>query len=387
MQLLFVATCLATALDLIFVVLTIVFLRRCPVLKPQSYVGDGPRISVIIPARNEEKNIKQCVQTVLTQSYSQLEVIVVNDHSTDHTAAILAELAASNARLHIIPSEPLPEGWMGKNFAVHQGYQNAQGQWLLFLDADVFLHEDAVSAAYMAMQQRNVLFLSLWLRQQLDSFWVRIIQPVIITTYLPLDPWQLINNPAFPSVKYGNGQFIFIQRQLYESIGGHAAVRDALVEDQQLTGNVKKYGERLIMMNGTRVASTRMYTTLGGIWNGWAKNNFITLNRNFFTLLGGIAFAGLVHILPFITFVLGVIQVVTGETPLILAVSLGGIVFLIINRLLTRHFFSDSFLDVLFEPLGGLIFIGIMLWSALTTTFGHGVAWKGRTYPGLQRYG
>src|SRR5215213_6123467 len=172
-----VTACVVT----VFALRVAIFLRRCPVLRPTDAIPtDAPLISIILPARNEAAHIERCVRSLLAQSYPQLEVIVVDDGSSDATPAILARLAASDARLRVVRGGPLPHGWTGKNHAITIGMQQAQGAWLLFVDADISLHPSAVSAAYLTARAHNVAMLSLWAYQELGSCWERAAHPAIV---------------------------------------------------------------------------------------------------------------------------------------------------------------------------------------------------------------
>ncbi|GAB4191138.1 MAG: glycosyltransferase family 2 protein [Roseiflexaceae bacterium] len=366
----------------IYAAWTALFLRNCPVLRPgDPPTEDAPLISIVVPARNEAANIERCVRSLLAQNYPNIEVIAIDDASTDATPEILARLAAEDPRLRVVAGAPLRPGWTGKNNAVVQGVRHAHGEWLLFVDADVCLHPGALSAAYHTATERDAAMVSLWARQELGSFWERVVQPVIIGKNLVSDPLLLCNSARFPRMALGNGQFILIDRAIYRRIGGHEAVRDEVVEDQMLSRNVKEAGQRLLMMDGSAVLSTRMYDSLQGIWEGWSKNNFLTLGRNLVIVLGAAFSVYMVSINPFVMALWTLAASKFSQNffdPLI--INLLSIVLLLWTRWRVRRFAPVHARELLWHPLGALVFMGIILNSAYQHTWGRGVTWKGRRY-------
>src|SRR5262245_20833840 len=201
MILLWAATLMAAVCITIFSVRVAIFSRLCPRLLPTGEIPEAaPLISAIVPTRDEATNIERCIRSLLAQTYPNLEIIVVDDGSTDATPAILARLAAENNRLHVVAGSPLPHGWLGKPHALVQGVQQAHGAWLLFVDADVELHPSALSGAYMAAEKDSAAMVSLWARQELGTFWERIVQPVIIGMNHGIDPFQRVNSVHYPNI-------------------------------------------------------------------------------------------------------------------------------------------------------------------------------------------
>jgi chlorobactene glucosyltransferase len=383
MLILWILTILTALGVAIFAARVAIFLRRCQALLPSGAApADAPLISVVLPARNEAANIERCVRSLLAQNYPNFEVVVVDDGSTDATPLILAQLAAENTRLRVVRNNRLPRGWTGKNHAAHVGARSAHGDWLLFVDADVTLHPGALSAAYLAAHAHGAAMLSLWAHQELLSFWERVAQPVIVGMGQATDPFQHVNSARHPGAAFANGQFILVERRAYVRIGGHAAVRDEVLEDQELSRRFKCAGEPMLMMDGTHVLSTRMYSSLGGIWEGWSKNNFLTLQRNPLLTLAAMISVYFVAVSPFV---------------MALAIPLAGFKFnyqvfdpLLINLLAimvvlairwrAHDYFGTPARYFIWHALGGLIFMGIMLNSAYRHLGGRGVTWKGRKY-------
>ena len=234
---------------------------------------DAPLVSVIVPARNEERNIRRCVESLLAQMYPNFELFVLDDRSTDATPEILAELAQGDQRLLVLHGVELPLGWAGKPHALSQAAQAARGEWLCFVDADTFTAPEALASVYVAARESFADLFSIFTRQELGSFWEKAILPLVFTA-LSVGFAPGVNDPHKPDA-IANGQFIFIRRAVYQALGGHTAIKASIVEDRDLATLVKRAGYRLVVADGQAVASTRMYTSLPEMWEGWTKNIFL----------------------------------------------------------------------------------------------------------------
>ena len=236
-------------------------------------VADPPLVSVIVPARNEAKNIERCVRSVLASRYPKLEVIVVDDHSTDGTADVVRAAAGDDSRIRIIANPDLPAGWFGKQWACANGEQAARGEILVFTDADTEHSPDLLGRAVNAMRARQVDLLTLAGDQEMHTFWERIIQPqlfaLISMRYGGTEP---VSNSRRPADVIANGQFIAGNREAYHAVGGHALVRDRVAEDMSMAQEFVRSGRRMSILIATRQFSTRMYSSLSEIVRGWRKN-------------------------------------------------------------------------------------------------------------------
>jgi chlorobactene glucosyltransferase len=236
--------------------------------------GAAPLVTAIVPARNEAANIGICVASLLNSTYPNLEVVVIDDGSSDGTGDIVRILAEhAGGRLRLIDGEPLPAGWVGKTWACWQGYRVARGELLLFTDADT-RHEDALLGhAVGAAETRGADLVSVLPRQLMGSVWERLVLPQIFAIlgmrYFALERISRTRNPRHV---IANGQFILIRRDAYEAIGGHAAVRSDIVEDQRLAQLMVETGRRIFVAHAQELMETRMYRSLGGIVEGWSKN-------------------------------------------------------------------------------------------------------------------
>lgn len=240
-----------------------------PALPP----AEPPLVSVVIPARNEARNIALCVQSVLRSSYPSVEVVVVDDRSTDGTGIIAREVARGDERVRVIEAPPLPDGWLGKQWACSQGAAAATGELLCFTDADTTHGVELLARSVTMLRDHHLDFLTVAGRQRLVTFWERVIQPHVFTL-LALrygGPAEVNRSPRAVD-KIANGQFLLFTRAVYDEIGGHEAVRGRVAEDLALAQLLFERGKRTMVALGLEQLSTRMYGSLGEIVRGWMKN-------------------------------------------------------------------------------------------------------------------
>ena len=237
--------------------------------------SSAPLVSVIVPARDERRNIRGCVESILAGHYTNLDVVVVDDRSSDGTGDVVRALARADARLTLVENPALPEGWFGKPWACATGSRAARGDILCFTDADARHGLDLVARAVNAMKSRDLDMMSVAGRQELGTFWERIVQPhvfwMLATRY---GGTETVNRSRRAEDKIANGQCIFVRRAAYDSIGGHDAVHDQVAEDVALAQRLFAAGKRTELILGHNELTTRMYTSLGEIMAGWRKNVF-----------------------------------------------------------------------------------------------------------------
>jgi chlorobactene glucosyltransferase len=230
-----------------------------------------PLVSVIVPARNEAHNIARCVTSILSTTYPNLELIVVDDSSTDGTAQIARDAAERDPRARIVASPPLPEGWFGKQWACATGAKIARGSVLQFTDADTVHGADLVTRSMNAMRRNRAQLLSVAGRQELGGFWEKVIQPQIFTILsMRYGGTESVTRSTRVRDKIANGQCIFVTHDSYDAIGGHASVRTSVAEDMMLAQKFFAARKRVVLMLGLDQLSTRMYASLGGIISGWS---------------------------------------------------------------------------------------------------------------------
>lgn len=352
---------------------------------PASPPTSAPLVSVCIPARNEENNIRRCVEAVLNQDYPNLEVIVLDDRSTDSTLTLLNEIASRDSRLLTINGSDLPEGWAGKPHALYQASAIARGLWLCFVDADTFLAPNALSSVYAKAIETKADLFTIMTRQILGSFWERTVMPLVMTALSVGFSPRKVNDPSRRDA-VANGQFIFIKRSIYDLIGGHERIKDQIVEDKALSENVKWNGHRLVVANGMQVVSTRMYTSLPTMWEGWTKNIYLGLRDHPSLLMLGAFGATLALIAALFLPVwplLGVSWYFNGGSWMAIAViveALGVWGYLVYIRSVIAKEMGISHWYALTTPLGAGVFAAMMLTSAWKVLTGQGVTWRGRKY-------
>jgi|ERR1035437_5417701 glycosyltransferase involved in cell wall biosynthesis len=226
-----------------------------------------PQVSVIVPARNEEACLADCLQSLTAQSGVTFEIIVVDDHSTDLTH----EIAVSFPGVRVIEAGPLPDGWTGKNNAVTTGARQARGEWLLFTDADTVHLPGSLAGALKEAQENGAELLSYSPEQIAVTFWEMATLPVVFAELARQYSPSKVSDPASP-IAAANGQFILIRRETYDAVGGHAAIADNILEDVALARAVKSLGRKIRFRYAPYAVRTRMYRNYRQLREGWTKN-------------------------------------------------------------------------------------------------------------------
>lgn len=254
--------------------LTIAISNRAVVRKLEEYSAPQEflKVSVLVPARNEEANIEACIQSLLGQRYPDFELLVLNDESEDLTSEIVAKLAKTSPRLQVYQGNPLPLGWLGKSWACAQLAGFAEGELLLFTDADTRHEPDAIAAAVAAMQDEQADLLAVWPRLLAESWGEKLLVPLIPWSVFSILSVPLAYRLRFPALSAAIGQFLLFRRSAYFSIGGHEGVRQHVAEDLALARRVKRNGLRWRIVDGQRHVRTRMYSDFRTAWRGMGKN-------------------------------------------------------------------------------------------------------------------
>lgn len=345
---------------------------------------DVPRLSVIIPARNEARNIARCLRSVLATTYPRLEVIVVDDHSADGTGEIARAIAAEDPaqRVRVIDAPPLPEGWFGKQWACQTGAEVAQGALLCFTDADTVHGPELLVRSANALHLRGADLLTVAGRQEMVTFWEKVVQPFVFALLLSrYGGLEEMSRSQTPRNKIANGQFLLFRRSAYDAVGQHASVRHHVGEDLLLAQHLTASDHSVHMLLARDHLSTRMYTSLSEIRRGWGKNVWAA-GRD--TLPGGAVVTAVIRLL----FPIPALVPLVPTTALVLALAgvagrnalWFGMVAGTVNLLFWFGVYSFSRLKLrwaLLHPLGALVFAWILAESAWK---GSRVEWKGRAY-------
>lgn len=234
---------------------------------------DAPRVTVIVPARNEARNIAACLRSMLMSSYPNLQLIAVDDHSGDDTGARARGIAEQDSRLVVIDNPDLPPGWFGKQWACQSGATAASGDILIFVDADTRVSPDLITRSVNGMLRLGADFYSVLGRQEMVTFWERLLQMQVFTVLTTrFGGTEIVNRASKASSKIANGQYLMVRRTMYDEHGGHALVRGYVAEDLMLAQRYFELGHKTILVMGTDQLSTRMYTSLSELIGGWRKN-------------------------------------------------------------------------------------------------------------------
>ena len=345
------------------------------------------QVSVILPARNESAHIAACIASLRATSWPRVQIIVVDDHSTDSTGALARAAGNGDSRVTVADAPTLPDGWFGKQWACFAGASIATGSYLLFTDADTRHAPDLIGRLVRAQKERNASLISVAGTQTMNSFWEYAIQPAVFALLLTRFGGTVEMENAKRSVDViANGQCLMFTRAAYEFIGGHEAVRATVAEDLMLAQTVHAHGLRVSLVLGANQLSTHMYDGLAAIIKGWMKNVYAggrlaMWGGQFGRLIFPFALIGgpLAMVAPFLGLVYVSIAKLSGHNPgtaMVVWSTLGSLFmlwfFAAINKLA-----RGARWRVLLVPLGMLVFAGICVAAVVR---GQTVEWKGRTY-------
>jgi len=372
-----------TLLQFLLVAVVVVYLafnqlhliRIAPVEGP---LAEYPVVSVCVPARNEERDIGACLDSLLQQDYPDFEVIAVDDNSSDGTARVIHSRAVGESRLISLQGQTLPEGWVGKSFALHQASQQAKGDYILFTDADIFFAPSALRTAVFHMTTQNLDMMTWLPATTFESFWERTIQPVMFGFIAALTRFKKINS-ADSSSAMGFGAFLFFRKSAYEKIDGHRGVRNEILEDVMLAKRAKGLGLKLWVAQARPLLSLRMYHGFKEIWNGWRKNVFFAMKKSIFRTLRHIFVLLAFAVTPFL--VAGA-NLWHGSGALWTGISiLCMIMVCAAGWMLSRELGLGSS-TVFLYPLGAVMVAAILFNAMMRQLIAGQVQWRGRTYAG-----
>ena len=332
-----------------------------------------PKLSVVIPARNEERKLEGALRTVLGQDYPHLEAILVNDRSTDGTGRTMERLTAGRGNASVIQVEELPEGWLGKNNAIHVGTERASGDWLLFTDGDIHFHPAAFRRAIAYAEERSLDHLTLVPELKLSGYWLRGVVAFFYTAFLVHRGYYKANIPS-SEMGVGIGAFNLIRREAYDEAGGYKALAQRPDDDLALGGRVKKLGLRQELALGHGLLEVEWYASLGEFFCGVEKNSFAALGYSVPKVVFYAAEIPALTAWPFAAAFLA-----SGATAALYAGSVAAQVatFAICNRFLRGR----VFLLALGYPACALLFSYALLRSALLALARGGIYWRGTFYP------
>src|SRR5690349_6710863 len=331
-------------------------------------VSSAP-VSAIIPARNEEAVIVTCIESLARQPEIS-EIFVVDDQSTDGTASAVRNLMDKYSHLRLLQTDGLPDGWVGKNYALWIGVQQAKGSWLLFTDADAVHESNSAARALQIAQEHEAALVSFSPEQVTENWYEKALIPYIYLRLAKLFSYDRVNDPKSPAAA-ANGQFLMIRRNVYDAIGGHAGVAGEVLEDVAIAMHVKATGHRISFASGKGIVRVRMYRSFDAMWQGWKKN--------LYRLIGGTpwtAFREIESSLPWIPLALILIGL---KFPLIFFF---GVLLLLARQTLyglelVRNRFPFSF--IFYYVPAAVLYTGV-LWASYRSHVKGRIEWKGREY-------
>lgn len=327
-------------------------------------------ISAIVPARNEEAVIAACIESLAAQPQIA-EIIAVNDQSSDRTLEILQELARRIPRLRVIEATVPPPGWVGKNHACWTGAQQAEGEWLLFTDADAVLNEGAAGKALALAAEHQASLVSFSPEQVLKTWYEKALIPFVYVRLAQKFSFDQVNDPKSAAAG-ANGQFLLVRRDTYQAAGGHAAVHSEVLEDVAFARRVKGNGGRIWFGYSDGAVRVRMYRSFSAMWEGWKKNLFV--------LMGGTTGAVFSEFESTFPWMIVVVLLIGIKMPIAL---FAGVVLLLLRQLsyglaLTRNQFPFKF--IMYYLPAVCLYAGA-LWASHESYAKGKVSWKGREYP------
>ena len=339
-------------------------------------------VSIIVPARNEEANIERVLRSLAVQQGVR-EILVVDDQSEDRTAEILEALKAEMPLLRVLHIDSLPEGWLGKTYAVSVAAREASGDWLLFTDADTEHLPGSLAAMLERTEKEGADLLSLSPGQITPTWWEKAVIPLVYVSLASLYRFEDVSNPRSPAAA-ANGQYLLIRRAVYERVGGHEAIRNEVLEDVELAKRVKTAGGKLLFLPGAAWVQTRMYSSFREMWAGWSKNLYLLYGRSLARILKALGELCWVDLLPQFFFLVLLMCLLSGRRSLIVLVgTLASLLVIMVRqarytRAVTHLGFTSRVAAWRLE--GAVILAALLLNSVIAHRLAHHVDWKGRRY-------
>lgn len=355
--------------QLFFVIWNLIVFYRTRKITKSPGQENTPLISVLIPARNEEKNIEEVIRSVMNQTSLPLECLVLDDHSTDETSTILTRLVGEFPLLKMIKGKQLKKGWLGKSYACHQLTKQAKGDWYLFLDADARLEKNALEELIPYLNQQQTGIISGFPKQVVGTLAEKLVVPMMMVVIMFHLPIKFITYSADPKFSAAHGGFIAFEKHSYRESGGHEAIKTSIIDDMALFKRQKKLGYPATLLKVDDWVSMRMYDSFKSVYYGYQKNMFAGVGRRASILITVMFYYFALFILPFFF--------MSQDNLLLIALIYFTGVF---TKMLIDVTNKISVWISLMMPLSVILFIFIGFVSMLKSLTGKGYEWKGRRY-------
>ncbi|MFN4261202.1 MAG: glycosyltransferase [Gemmataceae bacterium] len=344
---------------------------------------DGPLVSILLAAKDEEGNIGDCIRSVLTSAYTHFELIVIDDRSQDRTADEVRQAAAGDPRVRLLQVRELPAGWTGKMNAVRQGLNAAKGDVILIMDADTRHNEATLGAALYQFERKKIGLLSLLPRFDHPHWFSKMVQPLVGTLVFLWKPLPWVNSRKRPRVAMGWGGFLMVRREVLERIGGLETVKDCFAADIALVRKVKQAGQRVRVLHGPELVATHMYDSLHDVIRGWTRLLRITADNSKPLLFGTLLALGPLCLLAYPMIALGLAALWRG-TGHELSLLLGGmgLTHLFFQITLFGRFYRIGGTSPMYSlgHLPGVLFVGYLTWLAWRRAGTTQMSWRGTVY-------
>ena len=355
---------LELSLLLSLVALGITLLNFFSIITPRNGGQVNQKISVLVPLRNEEENAVAIVETLVAQeNLSDVEFLILNDNSSDKTYDLVKATAGNDSRFTLIQGSPLPDGWLGKPWALDQLSQVARGEMLICIDADVRLSKTAIAAAVDSMHEHSLDFFSAYPSQVARTFGERMIQPLLQWSWLSSVPLAIAKRSSNPSFAVANGQFFAVKKSALVRSGGYASIKSEVLDDMQMARVLLRNKFKGTVGNGAQIAQCHMYSSWSELRNGYAKSLWKGFGGVFGSIIA-IALLALTGIIPLVSAAMG--------SPY------GWLAFeaVLISRVISAKITRANLFDSLLHPITSVLLIYLIIYSWLMR---GRIQWKGRT--------
>jgi len=336
---------------------------------------EEPLVSVLIPARNEEKNIQNCLNSLTNQTYSNLEIIVLDDNSNDKTYEISRTIGHRNKNIRVIKGKKLPPDWNGKNWACQQLSLEAKGKWLLFTDADTIHQPHSVRKAVGAAEKNESDFLSCLPRLIAKTWSEKLYMSIIHFVFVAIIPWKMIKFNRKSKFPFGMGPFMLIKKEMYWKFGGYEAQKKVILDDMGLARLVKDNDGVITILDGTDFVQLRYYNNFKQVWDGFSKNSFDAVGNSLVFSLIICVVCYFLFIFPYFS-LWGALESHQSVTVPAVEVAL-----LFLMKIILASHFESSLIFSLFHPFSVLLALAILMNSVRLSLFGKNIEWKERYYP------
>jgi cellulose synthase/poly-beta-1,6-N-acetylglucosamine synthase-like glycosyltransferase len=342
--------------------LSMAILNSITIIRPRTQRSKDLSFSLLVPCRNEAENVTELVASLGALDHPNFEVIFIDDNSTDGTGELLRQAISGRASMKVVNAAQLPDGWMGKPWALSQGLSHATRDFIVTIDADVRLAPHALSAMDAVLQRTGSDFLSPYPSQEAVTLSERLVQPLLQWTWMTTVPLRLAMRSSRTSLAVANGQFLLVRKSALISSGGFATIKSSVLDDIDLARVLIHGGFRGGVCDGSTIASTRMYSSFREIRAGYGKS----MSTGFGGLFGSLALAlvmAISGILPFIGSIAG--------SP----IATASLLMVIASRIISAISSRSLLIDALLHPISALLFIYLLIYSNL---FHSKITWKGR---------